>query len=231
MRYVIDGGMLLHRIPWTIGSSYKDICASYASFLSTYTSCTIVNVFDGYHCYSTKDMVHKVRVTREKWRNLNCSNITSKFSTELTVKKSQFLSNSGNKQRFIDLLSEYLEESEFTCLHAPADADVIICRIITPVITGVTTFESTSLPPTSAAALELSLRVNHQFETWLENDLQPTDLGWKLVKGQYVPATTQLPAAPSEILEIIHRNCKGGCKHHQCSCLKHNIAFGPACTN
>ena len=61
MRYVIDGGMLLHRIAWTIGSSYKDICASYASFLSTYTSCTIVNVFDGYHCYSTKDMVHKVR--------------------------------------------------------------------------------------------------------------------------------------------------------------------------
>ena len=59
--YVIDGGMLLHRIAWTIGSSYKDICASYASFLSTYTSCTILNVFDGYHCYSTKDMVHKVR--------------------------------------------------------------------------------------------------------------------------------------------------------------------------
>ena len=53
--------MLLHRIAWTIGSSYKDICASYASFLSRYTSCTIVNVFDGYHCHSTKEMVHKVR--------------------------------------------------------------------------------------------------------------------------------------------------------------------------
>ena len=61
MRYVIDGGMLLHRIAWTIGSSCKDICASYASFLSTYTSCTIVNVFDGYHCHSTKDMVRTVR--------------------------------------------------------------------------------------------------------------------------------------------------------------------------
>ena len=54
MRYVIDGVMLLHRI----GSSYKDI---YALFLSTYKSCAIVNVFEGYHCYSTKDMVHKVR--------------------------------------------------------------------------------------------------------------------------------------------------------------------------
>ena len=185
---------------------------------------------------------HGSKCTREKWRNLNCSNITPEFSTALTVKKSQFLSNSGNKQRLIDLLSEYLEESEFTCLHAPADADVIICRTAmnifkdkknvtdearlrlfnSKVITGVNTFESISLPTTSAAALELSLRVqvNHQVETWLENDLQPTDLGWKLVKGQYVPVTTQLPAAPREILEIIHRNCKGGCKDHQCSCLK-----------
>ena len=71
------------------------------------------------------------------------------------------------------------------------------------VITGVTTFERTSLPPSSASTLELSLRVNHQVETWLENDLKPSDMGWELVKGQYVPVTTQLPAAPSEILEII----------------------------
>ena len=42
---------------------------------------------------------------------------------------------------------------------------------IAKLITGVITFESTSLPPTSAAALELSLRVNHQVETWLKNDL------------------------------------------------------------
>ena len=62
---------------------------------------------------------------------------------------------------------------------------------------GVTTFESTSLP----AALELSLRVNHQVETWLKNDLQPTDLGWKLVK-----VTTQLPAAPNTILLLLRYN-------------------------
>ena len=46
------------------------------------------------------------------------------------------------------------------------------------------------------AALELHLRVNHQVETWLENDLQPTDLGWKLVA-----VTTQLPAAPVRSLK------------------------------
>ena len=130
MRYVIDGGMLLYRIAWTIGSSYKDICASYAHFcqrIHHFTSCTIVNIFDGYHCYSTKDMVHKVR-----GRNGEISTaLTSHQSSPLHYickQKSKFLSNSGNKQRFIDLLSEYLEESGFDCLHAPADADVIICR-------------------------------------------------------------------------------------------------------
>ena len=90
MRYFIDGGMLLHRIGWTIGSSIMDVCASYASFLSTYASCTIVNVFEGYHCYSTKYMVHN-----ERGRN---GEISPEFSTALTVKKVAVLSNSVNKQ-------------------------------------------------------------------------------------------------------------------------------------
>ena len=82
--------------------------------------CTVV--FDGYR-NSTKDMAHKVRS-----KNLSCSNITVELSTCLTVKKAQFLSNPGNKQRFIDLLSEYLIRSGFSCLNAQSDADVLICR-------------------------------------------------------------------------------------------------------
>ena len=113
MKYVIDGGMLIHRITWKVGYSFTDIYASYVSFLSKYPQCTVV--FDGYR-NSTKDMAHKVR-----------SNITVELSTCLTVKKAQFLSNPGNKQRFIDLLSEYLIRSGFSCFNAQADADVLIC--------------------------------------------------------------------------------------------------------
>ena len=58
MKYVIDGGMLIHRITWKVGSSFTDICASYVSFLSKYPQCTVV--FDG-NRNSTKDMAHKVR--------------------------------------------------------------------------------------------------------------------------------------------------------------------------
>ena len=125
MKYVIDGGMagmLIHRITWKVGSSFTDICASYVYFLSKYPQCTVV--FDG-NRNSTKDMAHKVRS-----KNLSCSNITVELSTRLTVKKAQFLSNPGNKQRFIDLLSEleYLIRSGFSCLNAQSDADVLICR-------------------------------------------------------------------------------------------------------
>ena len=79
-------------------------------------------MFDGYR-NSTKDMAHKVRS-----KNLSCSNITVELSKCLTVKKAQFLSNPGNKQRFIDLLSEYLIRSGFSCFNAQSDADVLICR-------------------------------------------------------------------------------------------------------
>jgi len=30
---VVDGGFLLHRIPWKIGNTFHDICQSYSSFL------------------------------------------------------------------------------------------------------------------------------------------------------------------------------------------------------
>ena len=85
MKYVIDRGMLIHRITWKVGSSFTDICASYVSFLSKYPQCTVV--FDG-NRNSTKDMAHKVRS-----KNLRCSNITVELSTCLTVKKAQCLSN------------------------------------------------------------------------------------------------------------------------------------------
>ena len=120
MKYVIDGGMLIHRITWKVISSFTDVCASYLSFLSKYPQCTVV--FDGYR-NSTKDMAHEVRS-----KNLSCSNITVELSTRLTVKKAQFLSNPGNKQRFIDLRSEYLIRSGFSCLNTQSDADVLICR-------------------------------------------------------------------------------------------------------
>lgn len=57
-----------------------------------------------------------------------------------------------------------------------------------------------SLPPTSAAAREHSLRVYHQMQAWRGNRLPPTEWGWKLEHGQHIPTTTLLPPAPNHLL-------------------------------
>ena len=363
MKFVVDGGMLIHRIPWKVGSTYESICANYAAFLSHYPGCTIV--FDGYE-HSTKDMTHRIRS-----KNTNCSNITPELTTTLTVKKPQFLSNTGNKERFIKLLSDYLVQLGYTCVHAQADADVLICRTAvdylnsgqnitvqgddtdllvilihmtkdmpltsqkiylstkstiydiqsvrshlgvkgtssilllhsfsgcdtvsriygigkskllnlrqklsdtvvrtfyrsdstkdqikisgekifclllnlpsgegldaarlrlfnSKLVKGNAALDSTSLPPTSAAAYQHSLRAYHQIQSWCENFVDPVGWGWKQKEDFYLPVTSDLPAAPAEIMEILYCNCKTGCKQQQCSCVKHGIRCGPGCTN
>ena len=46
VQYVLDGGALLKRIPWTQGATYHDICLVYTDYVARkYGSATIV--FDG----------------------------------------------------------------------------------------------------------------------------------------------------------------------------------------
>ena len=55
-------------------------------------------------------------------------------------------------------------------------------------------------------------------------------------EGSHVPVTSQLPAAPDDILEITHSGCKTGCKQQQCtaamySCLRYGTLCRPGCVN
>ncbi|CAG2202027.1 unnamed protein product [Mytilus edulis] len=58
--YILDGGSLLHRIPWTRGESFKSICKVYIDYITRlYPSGSTVVVFDGYSQQpSTKDITH-----------------------------------------------------------------------------------------------------------------------------------------------------------------------------
>ena len=60
VQYVLDGGALLQRIPWTCGATYKDICTVYTAYMAKKYGKAIV-VFDGYGGRSTKDMTHQRR--------------------------------------------------------------------------------------------------------------------------------------------------------------------------
>ena len=75
--YVLDGGSLLHRLPWNKGDSYGTITESYAEFtVRNYGLATVV--FDGYGAgASIKDNTHERRgktciQSLVSLRKLNC---------------------------------------------------------------------------------------------------------------------------------------------------------------
>ena len=98
VRFVLDEGALLHRIPWSRGSSFESILSTYGNFVSINYGEAIM-VFDGYKAFTTKDMTHK---RRSKGKKGVC--ISFDRDMNLTVTKAVFLSNSQNKQRFIKFL-------------------------------------------------------------------------------------------------------------------------------
>ena len=58
-RYVLDGGSLLHHLPWRKGDSYNAVAESYADFTVRYYGRATV-VFDGYgEGPSIKDNTHQ----------------------------------------------------------------------------------------------------------------------------------------------------------------------------
>lgn len=117
--YVLDGGALLHRVPWPRGVSYETICSLYVQYIERrYPRATIV--FDGYDDEpSTKDCTHQ--------RRHECGPAVLFDSTMIiTLKKEIFLSNKTNKQKFINLLAATLERKGYSTVHATGDADVLI---------------------------------------------------------------------------------------------------------
>ena len=60
-RYVLDGGSLIQRIPWVVGTSFINICQVYIDYVKhNFADATVV--FDGYpEGPSTKDVTHMRR--------------------------------------------------------------------------------------------------------------------------------------------------------------------------
>ena len=91
--------------------------------------------------------------------------------------------------------------------------------------------EAKSLPPTSAAGRYHSLRVFYQIceGKGHASDLETTEWGWKVVGQKFQPITTDLPAAPPELLQFVRCMCKSGCNTLKCTCLKHELECTSAC--
>ena len=99
------------------------------------------------------------------------------------------------------------------------------------VAVGTTFVQVHTLPPTSAAARFHSLRVYLQVQEWLGNCqmVEPKQCGWRLERDRLVPVTTDIPAAPSDLLKVIRCSCKSNCDSKRCSCRKHGLDCTSSC--
>ena len=86
VQYVLDGGALLHRIPWPQGfPKYREICDMYCQYVTRKYGAAIV-IFDGYNRSSTKDMTHQRRAGGK-----TATPVTFSDDMKLTMKKDHFL--------------------------------------------------------------------------------------------------------------------------------------------
>lgn len=121
--FVLDGGALLQRIPWDTGKTYNAIAQSYSDYIRDKYSPFAIVVFDGYsNTPSTKDSTHTRRNGRPGRK------VTFTGGMVLKLKKHEFLSNSENKQRFINLLTEKLQADGVEVHNAQGDADLLIVQ-------------------------------------------------------------------------------------------------------
>ena len=101
VKYVLDGGALLHRVPWPRGSSYESVSHLYVRYVTQKYGAAAI-VFDGYNDDpTTKDATHLRRTGY-------CVGVTVHFASGMMIKskKDEFLNNRATKQRFIHYLRE-----------------------------------------------------------------------------------------------------------------------------
>jgi len=98
------------------------------------------------------------------------------------------------------------------------------------VITNSSSVQVQTLPPTTDAAAQHSLRVFYQTQVWMGNRLlNPLDYGWKNEKDRLVPVKMTLPPAPEKLLQKVRCGCKIHCDSKRCSCRRHGLECSSAC--
>ena len=87
------------------------------------------------------------------------------------------------------------------------------------------------LPPTSSSTKFHCHRTYYQIMEWIgsEGDMDVTKWGWIQEDNQLVPLMTDMDAAPSNLLKMIHCNCHSACRTARCSCRRYGLPCHSAC--
>lgn len=121
--YIIDGGMLLHRLKWEKNQKFIDIFQQYIRYLRNNYGTNVKIVFDGYNNDGTK-------ASERNRRYISNTSIDYFFEEDmpLNTTKEKFLGNSKNKNRFINLFCKKLAENNIEWSQAESDADRLIVQ-------------------------------------------------------------------------------------------------------
>lgn len=89
-------------------------------------------------------------------------------------------------------------------------------------------FNPASLPPTTAAARQHSLRTYHQVQAWYGINMNPEQWGWERSKTGLTPVKTTEDPAPEALLKFISCSCRKGCGR-ACGCRKAGLKCSIIC--
>ena len=121
MRYVLDGGWLLHKVKWQQGVTFLEILKQYLDYVQKHYGFHSIIVFDGYNngpC--TKDHEHERR-------SLNAApDVVFDCKKPCTFNQSSFLANESNKKAFVNSLIETFQVAGNVVHQAHDDADTLI---------------------------------------------------------------------------------------------------------
>ena len=125
-RSVLDMGSLLRtKVMWKKGDTYDKILNDYVRQAQLYPNC--IAVFDGYN-ESSSSTKYLTQLNRSR-KVIPAHNI--ELAPHLTFNcesKESFFANKNNKQSFINMLSDAMEERNIPVVHAKGDADQLIAK-------------------------------------------------------------------------------------------------------
>ena len=106
-KYVLDGGSLLHQVPWTVGDIFAQICQAYVTYKKKRDGNCPTIVFDGgYDATLNKDEVHVKRAKGRIGKTMRLH-----LNNQLSMSKSNFLLSKGDKQNLLLMLGDKLKKN------------------------------------------------------------------------------------------------------------------------
>ncbi|KAJ8685596.1 hypothetical protein QAD02_021389 [Eretmocerus hayati] len=125
MKYIIDGGFLLHKVVWHQGDIIDAILQRFVKYIEKHYSQGSTVIFDGYPSIPDARHIKSLERARRVKQN-QAREAQSERGMPMPLSKDKYLSNEKNKNRLIQLLIEDLRAAGHTCEQADEDADTLI---------------------------------------------------------------------------------------------------------